>query len=260
MADVRQTLPEAIQRELIQVPETFRGSVAVEAGKTDVIAELDRLLQVDSARDFLKERFVEIRTDEIPQFAYYHIVPMRIEPQDIKYELDTPLCDKCFWGLRLHPPITLSDKVRQKCDLGHAVLARSMDIELIVSERMKAIFDGEGISGLTYQPIDDSSFYLAHITASAWDRGDAIIRDTNFCEKHLVGITPTVIGRRTLVDEFHSDFVMIRGVKVGGTRYFISPPTWYVSRRVLEILLKEVKGLRRTTIRLKEKFRPCLVG
>lgn len=258
MANVRQTLPHVVQRELIQVPETFRESVAVEAEKTAVIAELDRLLRVDSATDFLKHKFVEIRENEIPRFSYFRVVPMILD--NLKFKLDIPQCDKCFWGIKLRPPIGLPERVRCACDLGEVVRPHRLDVELIVSERMKAIFDGEGISGLTYQPIDDSAFYLANITASAWDRGDAIVRDTNFCEKHLVGITPVVVRRRTPVDEFQSDFVMIRGVEVGGTRYFISSPMWYVSRRVLEILLKEVRGLRRATIRLKEKFRPCLVG
>lgn len=260
MVDVCQSLPQAIQQELIQVPETFLGSVAVEAEKSDVIAELDRLLRIDSATKFLKERFVEIEENEISRFAYYYILPMRIEPRHIKYELDEPQCDKCLWGCHLHPPITLSEKIRRKCDFGQAVLARSLDIELIVSERLKTIFDREGISGLRYQTIDDSSFYLAKITELAWQHGDLIIRDTNFCEKHLVGFTPTVIHRTTPVDEFRSDFVMICGVEAGGTNCFFAAPVWYVSRRALEILLREVKGLRCATIRLKEKFKPCLAS
>ena len=65
MADVRQSLPQAIQQELIHHPETFQGAVAVEAEKSAVIAELDKLLRVEAATEFQKHRFVEVRTGSI---------------------------------------------------------------------------------------------------------------------------------------------------------------------------------------------------
>ena len=260
MAVVRRKLPRSVQDELIGGPETFQRSVAVEAEKADVIAELDKVLRVDSSAEFLKERFVEVKKNEISTFPYYHIVPMRIEPWDIEYELDQPECDRCLWGLHLHPPITLSEKVRRKCDLGQVALVRSMDIELIVSERLKTLFESEGVTGLTYQAIDDSSFYVAKITSLAWQRGDSIILSDKICEKHLVVVVPVVIRPTTPVDNFETDFVMIRGVDINGKKYTYIPPWWAVSRKALEMLLNEVKGLQRTTIRLNEKFKPCLTS
>lgn len=257
-AVVRRTLPHVLQKELIQDPQVFQGLIAVDVKKTGVVGELDKLLRIDSSSEFQRHRFVEVKKNEISQFSYYHIVPMRIEPQDIEYELNVPQCDKCLWGLYLHPPITLSEKVRRRCEFCQAALVRSMDIELIISERIKSLFESEDITGLKYQAIDDSSFYLANITSLAWQRGDSIIMSGNYCERHLVVPTPVIIHPSTPVDEFQSDFVMIRGAEIGGKEYTYIPPWWAVSQKVLRLLLKEVKGLQRATIRLNEKFKPCL--
>jgi hypothetical protein len=259
MADVRKSLPSDIQLELIGAPKRFESSVAIESSKTSSVDELDRLLRVHSSTDFQKQLFVEITISELSNFPYYQVVPMRIEPRDINCELSAAQCDRCYIGASLRDPIKLSDKVYRTCDFGRVMRPHDFDITLVLSERIKATFESEGITGLEYRAINSpSTMYLATINSLAWQHGDSITLGANYCDRHSVVVTPVVSHLTTAIDDFHTDFIMIRGVKVSGTNYTYVPPRWAVSRKLLQILLSQVRGLQRATVRINEQFKPFL--
>jgi hypothetical protein len=90
-----------------------------------------------------------------------------------------------------------------------------------------------------------------------WGGADAMMSEV-LCKKHQTVIAPCLVGKKTPVEDFHDDFVMIRGARVSGIEYVQSSPEWFVSRRVVELLLEHAGGLERVTIRRNEKFKPCL--
>ena len=257
--NVRKQLPPTIVTELIDDTSTFRHLISVDESNISAIQELDSILKIDSKwTKFLKQFSVEITLSEIDEYDYFFIYPQRLDHgKEISFELSMPECLKCPWGASIITPIVVSDRENLNIEFSEVQRSLRLDIEFIVSRRLKEIFVHNNITGLNYEPVfGKSDLYLARIDNEAFHFGKRIVCDS-LCRQHLVTVAPSVVNRGTPIESFESDFVIIRGIEIDRKRYFTHPPEWVVSRKCLKILLDEVPNLQRITVRLDEPFKPC---
>jgi len=265
-------LPGSIKAELIP-RRKFDYELAVETHKADVIAYLDKVMRVDRY-EFSRARHVEITKDEIENYDYFFIDVRTMDwKKHIDYEVARPTCkrDGCPWGARRTSPT----RIYSRCIRG-VNIARISDIwhigtRFVISERLKALFDAAGVTGLAYEPcliehrkpdksapvVFSDRLYVGEIRASAAERADKIFMHY-YCRKHRVIIDFDRCNLR--IPRAHVlpyDFQMADRLTVGRKEYIQIHPTWFVSRRVVKILLEHARqDLRPRGYYLKQLFLP----
>ena len=134
------------------------------------------------------------------------------------------------------------------------------------------IFDKEAVTGLRYEPcsVDNSNSYKAEEV----HRGNLYIATVEFgipqhasdifprswCQEHHIIVSfdkCNLITRRKDVLDY--DFQKLDRLIAKGQEYYYINPWWFISRKVLKILLEnKVVGLKRYGIYLKQKFEPVV--
>ena len=270
---VRPTLPEHIQKELIDDPPLFQGLICVDKSKADVIRELDQIFHIGKKRDFHKYANLEADQTEIDDYSHFFIGPTRLESgKDVFFEWTGPVCRSpaCAWGAGIRPPVKMNAARTKKLALGVILPSPGMEVDLVVSSEIRDLFAAEEVSGLDYEPCGlvsegervettGGGYFQARITHTA-SQGGSYIRPGDYCRKHMTVTAPLVFDRRLLLDSMpDTDFLTINRVAVGRREYYYNVPSWIVSRKVLRLLLDHrVPGLRTITVRLKQEFRPVL--
>lgn len=83
----------------------------------------------------------------------------------------------------------------------------------------------------------------------------------NFCPDHWTVLQPYVFDARIARNGVEPyDFFAVACVQARGRTYYHDFQPWYVSRKVLDLLLEHRVPLRWATVRLREKSVPMLLS
>jgi hypothetical protein len=273
LLDLKKTLPTSIQEGLLK-GDKFQYGINVETSFTDIVREIDRVFQIGKTRDIVKFRHVEIDNDEIPNYMYYRIAPKGLEHnKQVLFDLSRPKChsEVCPWGSGITSPITIKQKALKKLGIAQIRRLWSDRPELILSSELKGLFDSVGITGLEYEAcvnetdkVSGSSekpdAYFARITPVTYQLADDIILKTH-CRKHNIILNYDVFNLRTPEGALlHSDFQVITELKIGRETYTYYMGQWIISRKVLELLLKnKIPGLGPIGYVLGRKYIPIII-
>jgi hypothetical protein len=273
--DVLKNIPANIRRELLQEDTRLANYVAVEAHKKEVIEFLDRTFEIGTTRDIKKEHNLEIDQEEIGHFTHFHIGPKNIEVErDFFVEASRPTCyiDGCFVGSEILGPVKMKAVKAKRIEIAQLGRAWGKPVELVISAKLKEIFETRGVTGLSYEPVelldkdgyDSIQFdlpFLARITNSVYLYADEVVVHTMLCEVHRTTYFRYVENKRIPKESIASDdFLELCGIMVKGQLYNYHINGFIVTRRILEILLdNKVKGLENIGFFMKAKFRPCLL-
>jgi len=273
VSDLKEKLSMSVQESLLQ-GEKFEHGIYVETSATDIIKVIDEVFKIGKKKEVTKFREVEIDKSEIPNYTYFRICPKGLEHgRQVLFELIRPKCksEVCPWGSGIGSTITIKQNALK--NLGIAQIGRNWGDkpELIVSSKIKSLFDSEGITGLEYEAcvVEDADTlgvsekadaYLATIVPETYQLADDIILKT-YCEKHKIILDYEVFNIRfpkeAIID---SDFQLIKRVKVGRKVYTYYVGQWIISRKVLELLFKhKVPGLKPYGYVLGQKFLPFII-
>ncbi len=272
-AEMIKKMPANIKGQLLQHPAGGQDCILAETKKSDLVTFLDNFLKIEK-NEFGRTRHIEIDEDEIGNYDYYYI-RLRVLNwgEHITYEFNRPTCktDACPYGAQITTPTRIkSEKIRS---LG---LAKIYDIwnfgtRFVISEKLKEIFDSNGITGLKYEPclieykkdkkteakIFEDRFYVATIVPAMSQRADRIFL-YSWCKKHSTIISYDACNLTYVRDNMiEGDFQIVDRIIVKGKEYYYILPFWFVSRKVLNILLEnKIADMRPIGLYLKKSFMP----
>jgi hypothetical protein len=275
MAKVKQSLPAHINAALMKGTPLTEDGIYVESTMANIVRDLDTLLGICTRTDFGRDHIVEVTESAVAGYDHFFIAPKVLYyNKQVFFEMSRPTCssDICPWGARILSPITISPRVLK--GLGIAYLSRWWNfkaIELIVSRAVRDLFLSEGITGLEYEecwPIgghDDGKggeppAYVARMRNGSYQCAQNIDVGKNYCKEHSIAIGPYPFGLWTPGEALSKDdFQMLTAIRASTKEVFRYQSLWVISRRVLELLLRNrVSGLKQATVFLKEPFRPLL--
>jgi hypothetical protein len=271
---IKASLPEDVKAEFIR-DKRLNDDPWLEAHKDTVIAYLDRVFHIGESLDFEKRYHLEIDRKEIGHFSHFRIGPKDVEVErDFFVDVSRPLCsvDGCFAASEILGPVKI--KVKRARNIGIAQLGRAWGkpVELLISAELKGIFESQGVTGLSYEPVkfldkdeyDDIPFdrpYLARLTNSIYVAADDVVLHRVLCEVHRTTYFKYIhnarIPRESMLPD---DFLALCGVRVRDQTYNYHVDKFIVTRKVLEILLdSKIEGLSDIGFFIKTKFEPCLL-
>ena len=274
VANIRHDLPESIAKELIRPPLVKNYiSLCIDTTKSDVREYVERLLKKKNI-DFVRVRYLEATKDEIENYDYYYADFTNLEwGKHIEYEFTEPTCktfEPCPWGSKIASPVKIKPKYTRNLDIGKVIDIWHMGQRFVISEKLKRIFELEGVTGLKYEPCIieqgdkkelpiESHFDVAEITSKVTQFGSDIILNS-YCKKHNVIFSKTIFDQITHRNSItKSDFQMINKIKVKGREYYYRVPLWFVSRKVLKILFDNIiSNIRQRGIYFKDGLIPVL--
>jgi len=265
-AEVISKLPGWIRSALIEsVAE--QGGIWVERGKVDVIAYLDHFFQIGELLKFTRYNHVEISQEHIDEYDFFKISPISLDLwRDVDFKFVEPTCPlkRCQTGARITSDITVLKQKMERYELASIYWLWENEIELIISRRLKAVFEDNGITGLRYEPCSPKSaaddFFRATITTAIPHIADDIVVLSG-CEACDTILNFALMGERVDSKTVQDlDFQMIDRVIVKGKIYYYRKKAWMISRRVLKILLeRKTKGLVSCGFLLKNPFLPVVM-
>jgi len=275
-AEMIKKMPANIREQLLQHPSGGQNCILVEAKKINIVAFLDDFLKIEQ-NEFDRTRHIEITEDEICNHDYYYI-GLRVLNwgEQITYEFNRPTCknDACPYGAQIISPTRIKSERIRSLNLAKIFDIWDFGVRFVISEKLKEIFDFNGITGLKYEPCliehrkakkEESNkfegrFFVAEIIFSVSQRAKNIfLRPDYYCKKHSIifrydGICERVTSRDAILQ---NDFQFINRVIVKGKEYHYGIPMFFVSRKVLNILLaNDVTDLRPIGIYFKKGFMP----
>jgi hypothetical protein len=103
--------------------------------------------------------------------------------------------------------------------------------------------------------------YIARLTHSVYREADAVFFSAMECQTHSVIsiVSPLINSRISLSKIKNIDFFQVQGVQAKDNIYNYQTNIYYISRKVLELLLKhKAKGLGQQGIFIKSKFSPVV--
>jgi len=271
--DIKKQLPRRVSDQLIRYPD-FKTTISVEVGKRDVVAYLDEIMNIKT-NDFSKRYNIEIYEDEIGKYEYFFVGLRDLDwRKHIDYDVSRPTCktiETCPHGAQRTSPTTIRSERIRSLDLAKINDIWELKVRFVVSERLRDIFERNGITGLKYEPClierrkgeegETKSFneklYVGEITAAIAQYASNVFLHY-YCKKHRIiiafDICNVVTPREAILE---SDFQVINRVIVKGKEYYYRTPTFFVSRKVLKILLdNKIADLRKRGTYFGKSFVP----
>jgi len=268
-------MPVNIKEQLLQHPYCSQGCILAETKKSDLIAFLDNFLKIEK-NEFDRTRHIEITEEEIDKYDYF-LVGLRVLNwgEHITYEFNRPTCktDACFWGAQITSPTRIKSEKIRSLSLAKIYDIWNFGVRFIISEKLKEIFDLKGITGLKYEPcliehkkdskteaqIFKDGFYVATIVSAVTQKADQIFIHS-WCKKHSTIFSYDACNvtyeQGNLIK---GDFQMVNRIIVRGKEYDYILPFWFVSRKVLNILLaNKVADIRPIGLYFKKSFVPVV--
>lgn len=270
VVDIKQILPSFMAKEFTCPPDSKDYLCShIETKKKDIIEYYEKMLKKKKV-DYDKTRFIEATKDEIDHYDFFFIDLRTLNwKKHFDYEISRPTCDfePCPWGAKITTPVSLKEKYAKNLSIGKCIDVWSLKVRFIISKYIKETFESEGITGLSYKPcliagndvkkpIEDM-FYVAEISSHVTQEGREIYL-RSYCKKHSITISKRIIGQVTSRNAItSSDFQMIDKVNVRGKEYIYRTPFFFVSRKVLKILLEnDIFDLRSRCIYFKDGLTP----
>lgn len=268
-------LPPEIARELVEDERLVY--INIESHKTDVIRYFDTHFNIGVNEDLLKKTFLEVDKEEIDNFDFFIIDPNALEGGRYIFCTESrPTCqsESCPVGAELIGPVRLKLKKAKKIGIASVGRLWAVRPELLISVGLKRIFEEEGITGLCdyeqcmMEPegvIDTGEtvpVYMAKVEHQSRRLAKDIYARRYHCRQHNMPSALCLVEPYTYRSELvDCDFQHIDRVVVNGRTYWYRRAEVIVSRRLLKLLLKrDIKGLRRMTFFLNEKFLPLVVS
>jgi len=161
VALLREEFPAYVKKAILEKPHSrsqIPSFLEINAEHHDAVLYLDNLLG-DSigTGEYRRDYYIEIDKKEISNYTHFRISPLKLRHgTQIFCNMHRPTCnyDECFEGAELLPPVRVKKKRASRLDIGTVDYAFDKEIVLLVSARMKRIFESEGITGLTYEPTE----------------------------------------------------------------------------------------------------------
>ena len=278
MTQIRFSLPAVLQERLIPNPPNIPFAIYVDSSDTTLIGELDQYLKIGK-RNSLVRRFrqVEIDASHVEEFEWYLIAPDGFEtPRDFSCTVERAHCAATTWcpfGAAIRPPFEMLARKLGRKQIAWLGYPNQNTVEIFVHRDIHDLFVEAGITGLNYEPcalrkkvdgvevVTPDFGMVAHVA----DGGHIVASSVNskwVCPEHkYLSVPYSELRDPVLRREYLKplDFQAIRRVHVKGETYLKIMPSWYVSRRVMKVLLEaKVKGLQRITTFLDEGFLPVI--
>jgi hypothetical protein len=270
--DIKSQLPESIVDQLLPTPNKFCGpTLDIETNKTDVVHAIDETWVKEGKLG--RNREIEVTKDEIDSYDYFFTDLKNIDwGNHIVYDFDKPGCshETCPAGAHITSEIKVKDKMVRKYDFVKISEVWGMGVKFLISSRIKKLFDDNGVTGLDYEacgiissnPTEieksgEATYSVAKITTS-YTRVATDIKLRDYCKKHCIIIDATPINLRYPVDPMsRDDFQMQDKIVVGKKEYTFRSPWFFISRKVLRILLdSKVRDLKPMTLFTKNGCKP----
>ena len=274
ITDIRAALPNVIASELMEEDVwQWPNSICVETYKEDVVVYLDEVMELRKNK-FSRRRNIEITEDEIDNFDYFFIDVRTLDwGKQIDYEFQPPTCEyePCPWGSKITSPTRIrSDRIRG-LNIARIIDFWKIGTRFIITKKLKDTFEENEITGLKYEPcfielkkdkkgepiIFHDRLYVAEIQPCITQQASKIYPH-EYCKKHRIIIAYDVCNLITPEEAILPyDFQMIDSLLVKRKKYFYRTPWWFVSRKVLKILLEHAKqDMRPRGAYLKNLFVP----
>jgi len=271
--DIVKGLAECVKKELSNDPREVY--VTVDTNKADVVEYLDREFDVSRHEAFKKVVHLEINKKEIDSYDYFRIMPKAYElGKGIYGAVKRPTCntESCPIGASLILPLRITPAICRRIGIGCLFHRWPQPWELLLSTRVKQIFESEGISGLEYVECivetrgghvvkEMEPLYLATPARLLYDYADSIlINKGTFCEKHSVIFSYQLFGNHVCRSDLAGyDFNSVERVKIGSKEYIYSRHHLIVSRKVVKLLLAhKIPGLLPIGFYHGERFLPIM--
>lgn len=271
---IRKKLPDYITRELINdTPQRSCNCICVETKKKNVLDYLDQIMNI-KRNNFTRSRYIEISEDEIENYDYFYVDFRNLDwGLHVNYDFSEPNCKKeaCPWGARITSEVRIKSRSIRSLDIGRIWGIWNLDIMFVVSQKLKNKFVSHGVTGLKYKPclierttgkkgeakVFEGGFYIAQIMSSVTQYASDIFLN-DYCREHSIIINYEICNlitpRKRLLK---SDFQMVDRVEIKRKVYRYRIPHFFISRKVLTILLEnKVADLRQTGIYLTRSFVP----
>lgn len=261
VSKIREELPTSILNQLSNPPLTQNNiSLCIETKNTEAIEYIERLLH-KRGFDYDKNRYIEVTKDEVDDYDFFFIGLRRLEwGKQFDYDFTRPTCknyEACPMGSKITSPVYLRARDASTFSIGKCEDIWNMKVRFIVSQKLKMVFESKNIAGLKYEQCfigrrdereglveesRESKYCLAEIISTVSEKADDIYLDKrDYCKKHSIIFRYDGLTNRRLPHNAISqnDFQMINRVKVKGKEYYYRIPIFFVSRKVLKILLAQ---------------------
>lgn len=309
--EIRNCLPDFVKQAMIKPHYDpygyYQTVIKLNAKYRKAVEYFDNeLRELIASGQCMRRRDIYIDEKEISDYSYFYILPEHIEYHKYVFaDVKMPSCTKkilvsgsvedimdCFIGSQLLSPVKLKRQKTEKYDIAVLNYPWEKEVVLLLSARMKNIFESESITGLVYEPAqfikaahridyvrsdgishmiykevpDDNPVtlenpYVARIPHKMYVKADKIFFSKFRCETHSsldheVGLENPRILKKEIGN---TDFFQIEGVCVEGRIYPYNNNYFRISRKALEILLKnDGKGLHWVDSIIKSKFAPAI--
>lgn len=160
VALLREGFPEYVKKAiLVRFPYHKQLSlVEINAECHEAVLYFDEILRNSvAAGECRRDYYIEIDKKEIPNYTHFGILPLWLGyGTQIFCNVHRPTCtyDGCMEGAELLSPVRVKKKRASRLDIGTVDYVFNKEVILLISARMKRIFESEGITGLTYEPTE----------------------------------------------------------------------------------------------------------
>lgn len=245
-------------------------SIVISRFDHEAIKFLDKTLDV-KRRHFIKSFSIEISENHINEYNFFHVLPRQLnESKEINVETTHLSCEKrCQIGAQIIPPIKMLKNIEGAFFATY--IFYDPDITLLISEHLQRVFAQNDIKGLIYHEecvnnFNQERLFRVTIEKEICHYADEIISH-DLCQ-HDVLLSTDYVNCFFKEDDLQGyDFGIIKKVIVhkflGDKIYYYRRPVWVISKRLLDLLLKQPPNLiklQKYTYFTEQKFFPAITS
>ena len=184
----------------------------------------------------------EVTEDGIDEFNYYKVGLKTVEGFSANVNRTSCNNPDCWSEFNIHPPFIIKQPKWQKLDIGTIFM---YDQHLMLSEKIKQIFEKNEIQGLEYIKCElgpkldpNKSLFFAKITG----RGKEVVENIKvkkwICETHKMPSIYYNLGINLPEYELgNDDFQLITNIQSNKALYMLSMPWLIISCKALKLIL-----------------------
>lgn len=261
---VRDKLPAHLREELIEGAY----GIQVDASKREVVQAIEAFLRIGKTKDVVRYEYLEVDKKEIGNYSHFIISPRQFGwKEQVFFEVTKRGCksdETCWWGVNTSSPVRLhAARLKGVGEIVGPPIPHTK--RLLVTPRVRELFDSEGLTGLGYERCEDldgdsNPPFVARVIHGAYQVGTDIAAKP--CPEHGTIAGCCVFDLRIPREGLSlDDFQMIDRVVVKNRNYLYWYPFLVVSQRALGLLLKcKIPGLQPITRMLNQTFRPLALS
>ena len=225
-------------------------------------------MTIGRTKRFVRYEYLEVDKKEISDYSHFLISPRRFGwKEQVFLEVTERRCksdETCWRGVKTSSPVRLrAAKLKGIGEIVGPPIPQTK--RLLVTPRVRELFDSEGVTGLEYERCEDldggsDAPFVGTVLHGAYRAGTDIVAKP--CPEHGTIAGCYVFDLKTPRHGLsRDDLQMIDRVTVKNRDCFYWYPLLVVSQRVLRLLLKhKIPTLQQVTTILNQKFRPLIVS